>query len=251
MHRWWDRYGFQATVTVAVISIAWLLKQSQTAVLTEAYYFLVSPLQSKQQLILEDRLSNARILELEQQVTELKQENQQFKQLINSDNTKKSSQVIAPIIGRSIQGWWNQVTLGKGSQDGIQPGFIVSGIGGVVGRVIQVTPHTSRVALISDPDSRVGAIVSRNRQFGFIQGKDSQTLVMRFFTKVSDLKPGDAIATSNLSNLYPPGLPIGTVKSVNFETSSVPEAEVELTAPIDVLEWVVVDAFKPKLNLSP
>jgi rod shape-determining protein MreC len=251
MHRWWDRYGFQATVTVAVISTAWLLKQSQTAVLTEAYYFLVSPFQSKQQLILEDRLSNARILELEQQVTELEQENRQFKQLINSDTTKQSSQIIAPIIGRSIQGWWNQVTLGKGSQDGIQPGFIVSGIGGVVGRVIKVTPHTSRVALISDPDSRVGAIVSRNRQFGFIQGKDSQTLVMRFFTKVTDLKPGDAIATSNLSNLYPPGLPIGKVKSVNFDTSSVPEAEVELTAPIDVLEWVVVKPFKPKLNLSP
>jgi rod shape-determining protein MreC len=212
----------------------------------------VSPFQSKQQLILEDRLTNARILELEQRVAELEQENKQFKQLIDYNNsTKQSSPTIAPIIGRSIQGWWHQVTLGKGSKDGIQPGFIVSGIGGVVGRVIEVTPHTSRVALISDPNSRVGAVVSRSRHLGFVQGKDSQTLVMRFFTKVADINPGDAIATSHLSNLYPSGLPIGKVKSVNFDSSSVPEAEIELTAPIGKLEWVVVNSFKPKLDSIP
>lgn len=251
MHRWWDRYGFQATVTVAVLGVAWFLRQNQTAVLTEAYYFMTSPFQSKQQLVLEDRLTNARILELEQQITELEQENQQFKQLVNDKSEGQSSQIVAPIIGRSIQGWWNQVTLGKGSKDGIQPGFIVSGIGGVVGRVIEVTSHTSRVTLLSDPDSRVGAIVSRSRQFGFVQGKDSQTLLMRFFTKVADLKPGDAISTSTLSHLYPPGLAIGTVKSVDFTSGSVPEAEIELNAPIDVLEWVIVHPFKPQLKLSP
>ena len=168
--------------------------------------------------------------------------------MLDYGESQLAEAITAPIIGRSADRWWSQVTLGRGSKDGIKPGYIVMGIGGVVGRVTQVTPHTSRVLLISDPVSRVGTVLSRNRQPGYIQGQDAQTVVMRFFAQVEDIKPGDAIATSALSNLYPPGLPIGRVKSVKSDSSPAPEAEIELTAPIELLEWVVVQPFQPKLH---
>ena len=160
------------------------------------------------------------------------------------------SAITAPIIGRSADIWWNQITLGKGSKDGIAKGFIVSGIGGVMGRIIAVTPNTSRALLISDPHSRVGAVVTRTRHPGFIQGQNSQTAIMRFFSQIADVRVGDTITTSSLSYLYPPGLPIGQVKSVNFDKGPAPEAEIELNVPIDLLEWVVIQPFTPKTKVE-
>ena len=247
MSRWWDKYGFQIITVLAALILALWIRQTQAAILSELYYFIVSPFQSQEQLILEDRLTNARILELEQRVAELEQQNRQFKQLLDYAETQTEKIIIAPVMKRSPDRWWHQLTLGKGRQDGIKNGDVVTGIGGLVGRVIKTTEHTSRVLLISDMTNRVGAIVPRNRQLGYTQGKDSSTVVMKFFNRVTDIKPGDKIVTSNLSKLYPAGLPIGKVKSEIETKNNKSEIEVELTAPIDVLEWVSVQSFQPKL----
>ena len=246
MSRWWDRYGFRAILVVVALTIALWVKQTQGALISEVYYYAVSPFQSQAQLTLEDRLTNARILELEQSVTELSQENQQLKQLLDYAKTQSEKTIAAPIIARSRDRWWNRVTLGIGSQDGVKAGYTVMGIGGLVGRITHVTPHTSKVLLVSDSTSRVGAILSRNRQFGYIEGQGSSTVTMHFFERVTDIKPGDEIATSSLSKLFPPGLPLGKVKSAKAKKGL--EIEIELSAPIDVLEWVVVQPFKSKFN---
>lgn len=185
MYRWWSKNSFQATLTLLALSAALIIRQTQGSAIAEVYYFLVSPFQSQQQLKLVDKLTNARILQLEQRVTELEQQNQNLKQVLDYSQAQQPTGVVAPIVGRSADRWWNQVTLGKGSLDGIEEDYIVMGIGGVIGRVVNVTPHTSRVLLISDPSSRVGAIVSRNRNLGFIRGKNTQTVVLRFLLKSS------------------------------------------------------------------
>ena len=248
MLRWWEKHSLQIILTVLALATTVAIGQTRGWAIAEIYYFLVSPFQSQRQLLLEDKLTNARILELEQRITELEQQNQKFKQLLDYKDSQSGDLITAPIIGRNADRWWHQVTLGRGSKAGIEVGYVVMGIGGIVGRVTEVTPHTSRVLLISDPLSRVGTTLSRNRQLGYIQGKDDRTVVMRFFVKVTDIKPGDAIATSPLSNLYPPGLPVGKVKSVKTDSGPAPEAEIELTAPIELLEWVTVQPFQPKLS---
>lgn len=249
MGLWWDKYGFRTILIVVALIVALLIKQTQAAVLSEAYYFATIPFQSQAQLTLEDRLTNARILELEQRVTELEQQNQQLKQLLDySSTTPTAKGITAPVIGRNRDRWWDRLTLGKGKEDNIKPGDVVLGIGGLVGRVTHVTPHTSKVLLISDDTSRVGAVISRNRHLGYIKGDESSTVVMHFFERVADIKPGDTIATSTLSKLYPAGLPIGKVKSQSPNKDGVLDIEIELTAPIDVLEWVTVQPFEAKIK---
>ena len=212
MNRWWDKGSGKTVGIITALSVAWLFKYFQAAPMMELYYLAVSPFTSERQLLLEDRLTNARILELEQKLAELEQQNAQFKKLVDYQASEAKSGVIAPIIGRNTDSWWHQVILGKGTNDGIEEGHIVTGIGGVVGRVMGVTPNTSQILLISDPNSRIGAVISRNRHLGYIRGNSSQNATMSFFTKVSDLKPGDAIATSPIGNLYPPGIPIGRTR---------------------------------------
>ena len=246
MNRWQEGQGIKIIGSIAALTVAWLLKYSQAAPIMEAYYLMSTPFQAQNRQEIEDRLTNARILELEQKIAELEQQNKQFDELLGQKN--QTSELVAPIISRSVDSWWSQVTIGKGSSDGIEPGYIVLGIGGVVGRVVSVTSHTSRVLLLSDPNSRVGVTVSRSRNLGYLRGNNSQTAVMHFFTKVTDVKVGDAIATSTIGNLFPYGMTIGKVTAVDYERGAAPEAEIQLTAPLDLLEWVVIRPFEPKLG---
>jgi rod shape-determining protein MreC len=74
---------------------------------------------------------------------------------------------------------------------------------------------------------------------GFLRGSDSHA-VMQFFDKVPDVRRGDVVATSPYSQMFPSGLPVGRVESVNLSKSPAPEAVISLSAPIPYLEWVVV-----------
>jgi len=188
----------------------------------------------------EERISDARVNELQQRLVELEIQNQKLKELLDYSKTQKQKGIVAAIVGRSADHWWQQITLGRGSQDGIQKDHIVMGPGGLVGRVVSVTPNSSRVLLISDPTSKVGAAISRSRSMGFMRGQGSNRAVLQFFDKVPDVRRGDVVSTSSVSELFPPGLPLGRVESVNLDKSPAPEALIELTSPISYLEWVVV-----------
>jgi rod shape-determining protein MreC len=221
------------------LSAAWLVRQTQGAALFETYQLLARPFQLGPTQ--EDRLTNARVQELQQRLIELESQNQKLQELLDYAKNQKQKGIFAPIVGRSADHWWQQVTLGRGSLDGIKVNSVVMGAGGLVGRIVGVTPHSSRVLLISDATSRVGAVISRSRSMGFMRGQGSNRGVLQFFDKVPDVRRGDVVSTSPVSKLFPAGLPVGRVESVNLDKSPAPEAVIELTAPVSYLEWVVVD----------
>lgn len=242
LRRWWDRHGLQVALVGLTICAALVVRYTQGSAVIELYQWATRPFQSSPTQ--QEQLTNARTLELQNKVQELESQNEKLKELLNYVSPNKKEGILAPIVGRSADHWWQQVTLGRGGADGIKENYIVSGPGGLVGRVISVTAHTSRVLLISDPSSRVGVTISRSRQMGVMRGQSASRAVMEFFEKVPDVKKGDVVSTSSYSKLFPPGLPIGRVESVNLNKSPAPEAVIEFTAPMSLLEWVVVDPYE-------
>lgn len=238
IRRWWDRNSIKFGLIGLALGSAWLIRQTQGSLIYEVYRGLARPFvnEAAQPAPAKD----ARTLELEQRVVELQSQNRQLQALLGYVEKTPGQGLVAPVIGRSADHWWQQITLGRGSQDSIQVGAIVSGESGIVGRVVQVTPNTSRVLLISDPTSQLGVTISRSRNMGYIRGQAANRVVMEFFDKVPDVRPGDVVSTSSYSQLFPAGLPVGIVESVNLNKSPAPEAVVELSAPISRLEWVLV-----------
>jgi rod shape-determining protein MreC len=238
IRRWWDRHAVRVGIVAIVLVTAWGVRQTQGAFIAEIYQRLSRPFEPRNtQAEIE---TSAQVQELQQRLLELESQNQQLQQLLDYKQSRSAEGVAAPVIGRSADHWWQQLMIGRGSRHGIRVGAIVSATGGLVGRVIQVTPNTSRVLLISDPTSQVGVTISRSRFMGYMRGQAENRAVMEFFDKVPDVRPGDTVATSSFSQLFPPGLAVGRVESVNLNKSPAPEAVIELSAPISHLEWVVV-----------
>ncbi|KAM3097965.1 rod shape-determining protein MreC [Phormidesmis sp. 146-12] len=245
LRRWWDRYGVQAALATLALGTALIVRQTQGVLLMETYQVLTRPFQAKPTQV--DRIANAQLLELQQRLIELESKNQRLEELLGFTSGKKVKGVTAPVIGRSADHWWQQVTLGRGSRDGIEVGSIVLSPGGLVGRVDNVTPNTSRVLLLSDPSSGVGVTVSRSRSMGLMRGKSANRAVMEFYEKVPDVRRDDVVSTSSLSGRFPAGIPIGRIESVDLTKSPAPEAVIELSAPVNNLEWAVVYPNSPNL----
>lgn len=246
IRRWWDRQGIKFGLIGITLAGAWFIRQTQGAVIAEVYHGLTLPFQGRPNQT--ELINNAQVRELQERLIELESQNQRLQELLDYTATSPGREVIAPVIGRSADQWWQQITIGRGSRQGVEVGDIVSGTGGLVGRVTHVTANTSRVLLVSDPSSQIGVTVSRSRNMGYMRGQAENRAVMEFFDKVPDVRPGDVVATSSFSQLFPAGLPVGRVESVNLSKSPAPEAVIELSAPISHLEWVLVTS-NPKDGL--
>ncbi|MEO0407548.1 MAG: rod shape-determining protein MreC [Cyanobacteria bacterium P01_A01_bin.135] len=236
--RWWSTNGLRLGLMVAALSLTWVVRQTNGLPVLELYRWIQQAFQGIPSNA--EVLETARIQELQSQLQEVQQQNQQLRSLVDYPALDGQQTILSPVIGRSTDQWWHQILLGHGSRDGIEVGDVVAGTGGLVGRVSHVTPSTSRVLLLSDPASQVGATVSRSRAMGYLRGQAGNLATLVLFDKVPDIKPGDAVTTSHLSHLFPAGISIGTVRSIDLDKSPAPEALIELTAPISRLEWVVV-----------
>jgi len=239
LYHWWNQYWSKAALVGAFILLAWLLRQTNGALLQELFYGITLPLRINAAPPAE-QLSDARTLELQERLLELQAQNQQLQTALGEATEAEAGVVPAPIIGRAANQWWQNVIIGRGTKNGIKVGSPVQAAGGIVGYVIQVTPNTSRVLLISDPRSSAGAMVSRTRTQGYVRGTSTNQLEMRFFEKDLQVTPGDVVVTSASSTLFAPGQPIGIIQSVDPNASPVPMAKVRLNAPISKLEWVTV-----------
>lgn len=245
LRRWWDRFGIPFTLATLGLGTALLIRQTQAGFVMETYQWLTRPFRAK--TLTPEQLANTQNTELRQRLVELESKNQKLEELLGLARSQKVKGVPAAVIGRSADHWWQQVTLGRGSNAGVKEGAIVMSPGGLVGRVTQTTPGTSRVLLLSDPSSRVGVMISRSRFMGYLRGKTGNRAVMEFFEKVPDVRKDDIVTTSSFSQLFPAGIPVGRVESVDLTKSPAPEATIELTAPINYLEWAIIYPHSPVL----
>jgi rod shape-determining protein MreC len=88
---------------------------------------------------------------------------------------------------------------------------------GLVGRVVVVAGHYAKVQLITDRAAAVGAMALRTRRQGVVRGSARDPgfgLELDYVPLQADLRAGDRIVTAGIDGIYPRGIPVGTVASV-------------------------------------
>jgi rod shape-determining protein MreC len=170
------------------------------------------------------RALEKRVAALEGEVRRLRAveaENVRLKALLNYRTAHFKASLAAAVIGRNPDNWFGTVTINCGRAEGVMPGAPVLTPAGLVGRVLAASQHTAEVLLITDPRSAVGAVVYETQTPGIIHGNLSEAggLKMRYVSKDAPVRRGFLVLTSNLSGVFPPGIPVGTVTRVEEEKS--------------------------------
>jgi rod shape-determining protein MreC len=150
-----------------------------------------------------------------QRLLSLESENNQLKALLRSSTQVSGKVLIAQLLAVDSDPFVNQVILDKGSRDGVFIGQPVLDANGVMGKIIQVGPMTSRLLLITDNHSGVPVQDTRNGIRAIAVG-DSYSGKLRLVNvpQTIDIKSGDMFITSGLGEHYPAGYPVGQVVSV-------------------------------------
>jgi rod shape-determining protein MreC len=85
---------------------------------------------------------------------------------------------------------------------------------GLVGRVVHVAGPYAKVQLITDRAAGVGGMILRTRRQGVVRGGLGTGLELDYVPLQADVRPGDRVLTAGIDGVYPRGIPIGTVASV-------------------------------------
>ena len=101
------------------------------------------------------------------------------------------------------------VLLNVGGQDGIQNGWAAMDGLGLVGRIAGVGERTSRVSLLTDPDSQIPAVIQPSRENALVVGDNTSDPLVDFIENADLVRAGDRIVTSGNGGVLPPGLLIG------------------------------------------
>lgn len=167
----------------------------------------------------ENHLLRSRVKALEAHnaaLQELAHENQRLKGLMKiTDENFLRDTTIANVIGYDASNWVKSISIDKGARDGIKPGQPVLGIAGVVGQVIAAASRSARVLLLTDHASGIDAIVQSSRARGIVEGMGGATCRWRFVLASEEVKIGDRVVTSGADGIFPKGLLLGVVSSVD------------------------------------
>lgn len=123
--------------------------------------------------------------------------------------------IPARIVYNSILKKENYMTLNKGFKNGIKLDMGVISYNGVVGIVINTSPHFSEVISLLNPQLKLSCKIKNSNFFGPLvwDGKDSRYTYLTELSPYISFKIGDTIVTSGYSAIFPEGLPVGIVTS--------------------------------------
>lgn len=148
--------------------------------------------------------------------------------------------VPAQVIGSSGSDLSRSIYIDKGSNDGIAQDMAVITAGGIVGKVLRVYPSTSLVLMINDQSSGVGVLLEKSRLQGVLRGTPNGELILERVMSDETVTPGETVLSSGGEQIFPKGLPVGTVSKVSPGKEMFLNIKVKSAADLSRLEEVLV-----------
>lgn len=148
----------------------------------------------------------------------------------------------AEVIGRDAAGLGNWLTLDQGALQGVESGMPVIVYGSVlVGRITEVFPESSRVMLLTHPESAVSAVTTEGAAQGIIKGEYGLGLLFDMVLQDAAIGSSDRLVTSGLGGEFPKNLFIGTLQEVHLSSDHLyKQASVISPVSFETLRYVFI-----------
>ncbi len=150
-------------------------------------------------------------------------------------------EIAANVFSRDAVLWFRRLTIDRGTLDGVKRDMPVATAGGIVGRVISVGPNYAMVQVITDKHAGLGAMLQESRAMGEVHGLDNDRCELKNISTRENVEVGESVVTTGLDRIYPKGLLVGTVESIEADPNAPwHRIIIKPAAPVDRVEHVFV-----------
>lgn len=167
-----------------------------------------------------------KIYERQAEISVLRDENVRLGEELELQNSLTEFRTISgTVISRNPDSWVDQIVVDRGSQDGVEVGMPVMSGNGLIGRISEVNPTSSKIVLLTNIEQTANQVSSEiimdeEIVYGLISGYDNNNdrLIMSQITSTIEIDEGELITTSGLGGVIPRGLVIGEVEEVTMDS---------------------------------
>ena len=188
----------------------------------------------------------------------LKEENKRLRRLLSFSQRLHFKTVEATVISKEIDHWFSTFVIDKGYIDGISVhmpvishnlidtknllGLKLDFQYGVVGKIIQVNPKTSRLLLITSHHSHIGVILKKRGDWALLEGTRSYQykLLLKYLDVSANVQTGDLFVTSGNNGIFPRGILVGYMHSNIKKMGNFWSADIKPVIDFSRLEYVSV-----------
>ncbi|WP_437917755.1 rod shape-determining protein MreC [Sphingobacterium sp. LRF_L2] len=163
--------------------------------------------------------------------------------IVDSIDQGRYTFLVANVANNSVHQKNNYLTLDKGAADGIEKGMGVITSNGVVGIIIQTSPHFSSVQSLLHPDTKISVTLDSSSVFGSLvwgNNIDPRFAMVRDIPNHVQVKKGEKVYTSGYS-LFPAGIMVGEIVETGIKSGeSFLDLKIKLTTNFSNLNHVYI-----------
>ncbi len=184
------------------------------------------------------REENARLLQWQDVARRLETENAGLRDLTKFVPEGAPRFISAQIIADSGGAFARSVLVSAGGREGVTRGQAAVTGEGLVGRVAEVGGRAARILLLTDLNSHIPVMLDNSRERAVMAGDNSDQPRLLYLPINVTAKPGERIVTDGSGGIFPPGVPVGVVASVDSGI-----VRVEPYADLSRMEYVRIVDF--------
>ena len=177
-----------------------------------------SSARTRRQLLAENEKLRAELLELkrgELRREGLEEENEALARALTFARQKAAELRPAEVVYADHGSWLRALVLYVGETPGrARLNEPVLTADGLVGRIVELAGAYAKVQLVSDRAAAVGVELERSRRQGVLRGSTPGELLLDFIPRQAEIEVGERILTAGIDGVYPRGIPVGVVASV-------------------------------------
>jgi len=227
----------------------------------QVYQLVTTDLTSIDNLKRENQQLSTEILLLkakQQQLANLELQVERLESLLGTTGKITNQTVqIATVTFYSSNPLSQFISLNKGNLDQVKQQQTVIDSQGIMGQIIETTPTTSRVLLITDPDHQIPIRIQRTGQRGILNGTGHDTAQLKFIPVNSEIKVNDILESSGLGGLFPAGYPVAKVTQIEtqgdnpyFKITATPIAKLNQSHRVLIISQEEATDWRNNLDLE-
>ena len=193
----------------------------------------------------------------ESRIDELEKEINDLKGLLQiNDTLSEYDKINASVVNRNIGYWYDTITIDKGSSSGITKDMAVITNEGLIGKILSTSNFYSTVRLLTSDElgQKISIKIKTSEDkyvYGLLSGynKENKCFIIEGISENVDIPEGSIVTTTGMSNIFPSGILIGTVKGNkkdNFDLTML--VEVDSSTNLEDINYVSV--LKRKVNVE-